>query len=382
MNELNFGEQLRIFRGQCRHPQTGRPITQIQFAEFLYVETKLLYTGAAISDWENNKSKIDPSYRSVLVGIIKVLRKYGGITKLEKANQFLEAGNHRDLTSLEQEDLFPEAIFAANSQNTNKKQIRNSWLNSFFVYLFFNSPEEFKNEWESAKEGPLPAWPRLAVAIIRKQTESLTPIHFWNLILWAWILVGGYWLIVPSFQLPFDTQQNAYAAMKLYIIGTFALPFLISLMVNTRDNLFWKEQNLQKSFILRLYVVQGSYVGFHVAYFFIFFITFLTTHFQIQQEIWVEILKILCITAFSYASTHLVPYNLWRAYQRLDLKDGWMFFIFIVVGPAWAWFFLEFYEILTSPTDGIISILIAITLIIMIKIYKNRKNNEKIKNTR
>jgi hypothetical protein len=80
-----------------------------------------------------------------------------------------------------------------------------------------------------------------------------------------------------------------------------------------------------------------------------------------------------------YISAHVVPYNLWRAYGRLWFSDGAIFFVFILLGPLWGWFFFEFYSILISPTTGIIVILAAITLLVsLMTLQYQRKGNTTI----
>jgi hypothetical protein len=55
------------------------------------------YSGAAVSDWERGKSKINADERLVLVTMIKVLHDHGGLQTVELANLLLEAGNYRAL---------------------------------------------------------------------------------------------------------------------------------------------------------------------------------------------------------------------------------------------------------------------------------------------
>jgi hypothetical protein len=72
-------------------------------------------------------------------------------------------------------------------------------------------------------------------------------------------------------------------------------------------------------------------------------------------------------------AARVVPHNLWRAYERLTLADGWIFFIVAFLGPMWALFFLEYYSILLSPVSGIFTILLALTAVVLISTWQARK---------
>lgn len=338
MTASKFGEQLRKFRLLCRHPETGKQLTQSQFAEFLYVEIDILYSNTAISDWEIGKSRIDVNDRRLLCGVIKILRQHGGIKALSDANFLLELGDYRALNKEEIKEIFPETLSD-----------------------------------EKEKDSPAPVWVEMGVSNIRKFTDSLSVWDFVKLIAWGWIFCITYWLILPSLQFPFIYKEVAIKNMRLYTIGTLFIPLAIGSMTNIKNNTYWKKQNIQKPLNLWLYMFQGVYAGFHLGYFLMFFLTLIFTQFNLQSTTWFDVIKILFIIFVSYASAQLVPYNLLRAYQRLELKDGWMFFIFVFVGLGWAFFFLEYYEMLVSPILGPSMILISISLVILIEIFKIRK---------
>ena len=65
-------------------------------------------------------------------------------------------------------------------------------------------------------------------------------------------------------------------------------------------------------------------------------------------------------------SAKLVPYNLWQAYGRMHLADGWIFFFFVIFGPFWGLLFLKIYPYLLDSSFGAIIILLAITMLIIL----------------
>jgi hypothetical protein len=64
------------------------------------------YTGAAVSEWERDRSKIDEDNRPVLVGLVETLYSHGGLASAAEANALLHAGNYRALDAGESARIF------------------------------------------------------------------------------------------------------------------------------------------------------------------------------------------------------------------------------------------------------------------------------------
>jgi hypothetical protein len=106
----HFGAILREYRQGSNDPEfPGRRLSQGRLGELLSRELKLskAYSAAAISDWEREASRIHADNRFLLVCLIKTLRHCGGLTTVEKANNFLLAGNYRPLDQSEIAMIFP-----------------------------------------------------------------------------------------------------------------------------------------------------------------------------------------------------------------------------------------------------------------------------------
>ena len=104
-----FGQQLRAYRRQCQDPLRKGTLTQVRLGELLGDELgDAGYSGAAVSDWERDQSKINADDRLVLVSLIAVLIRCGGLHTLPEANQFLQSGNYRALDAPEQSQIFPD----------------------------------------------------------------------------------------------------------------------------------------------------------------------------------------------------------------------------------------------------------------------------------
>ncbi len=105
-----FGQQLRVYRRQCRDPLRGGILTQERLGELLGDELGHAgYSGAAVSDWERGKSKIHADDRLALVGLLAALHRCGGLNTLTEANRLLQAGNYRALDVQEQARIFPNS---------------------------------------------------------------------------------------------------------------------------------------------------------------------------------------------------------------------------------------------------------------------------------
>lgn len=113
-----FGTLLRVYRRQCRDPLRGGMLTQERLGELLGTALGHAgYSGAAVSDWERNKSKIDEDDRPLLLSLLSVLVACHGMLTVQEANELLHAGNYRGLNPEEQRLLFPD--LAPQSQPSN-----------------------------------------------------------------------------------------------------------------------------------------------------------------------------------------------------------------------------------------------------------------------
>jgi len=331
------------------------------------------YSGAAISYWELGESKINAEDRNVLMALIKVLNKCGGLRTLKDATQLLEAGNYRALGDDEKQKIFGEIADDVNVEPPIPKQ---NTSRSLFPYLLENlfslSEEEYQELIIKVEEGPRPIWPRLLAAFMRNASDN------WSLSLidinWIWVWLLARWLIAPSLRWPFEDRQTSEIAMQMHTAGTLVIPLLIGLLVNTKDNEYWKQQSSVNSKLVRLYTYQGAAIGFNVGYFFVLPLILIRYYLQLGPSIWLEVSAVTLGLILGNMAARVVPHNLWLAYKRLTLADGWIFFSVAFIGPMWGLFFLEYYSVLLTPVSGIIIILLALTVFVLISARQARKN--------
>ena len=106
----SFGQWLRHHRRQASDPLRGGLLTQARLGELIGDALgDAGYSGAAVSDWERDKSKISEDDRLVLVALLEVLHQCQGLDSMEAADRLLRAGNYRALDESERVRLFSRA---------------------------------------------------------------------------------------------------------------------------------------------------------------------------------------------------------------------------------------------------------------------------------
>ena len=367
-----FGEALRTFRQASNDPERlNRRLSQERLGELVGdVMADAGVTGAAVSDWEHGKSKISSADWDVLIALIKVLHKGGGLKTLAEANHFLELGNYRALKDDEASKIFVESPPDPEQEENPKTRIPSPTENLFTV-----SEKELKVLIDKAKQdGPDPWWPRVLAALMRKATDRFSLSL--RTILWVWIWLMAYWLIGPSLRLSFADPDAMLLAMQKYVIGSLIIPLMIGLLINTKDSEYWRLQAGADSLLLRLYTYQGAGIGFNLGYFFVLPFNLLRHYLHLESSVWIELLAATTGLIVGTMGARVVPHNLWRAFGRLTWADGAIFFVVALMGPLWAFFFLEFYTVLLHPVTGILVFLLAITILVFFATRKS-KNYDK-----
>ena len=102
-----FGQLVRYYRRQSVDPMRGGMLTQERLGELIGVQMgDAGYTGAAVSEWERDKSKIHADDRLVLLSLLAVLVQCGGLCTPDQADELLAAGNYRRLDQQERGLVF------------------------------------------------------------------------------------------------------------------------------------------------------------------------------------------------------------------------------------------------------------------------------------
>jgi hypothetical protein len=373
-----FGETLRRLRQMTRDPEkSNRSLSQARLGVLIgHTMDDRGVTGAAVSEWERGKSRINAEDRKVLIALVKVLYKCGGIKTYRDANELLEAGNYRALNMKEIQAVFGTIPMESGAELPSYEE-RSSKPFIFLVLerLFSLSDAELQNLLDDAEKGPPPSWPRVLAAFMRKTSErvSVSP----KTVFWIGIWGIAWWLIAPSMRWPFENRVAALEAIGMYVVGSLIVPLLIGMLIDTKHNEYWERRGLARSISLRLYTYQGAGIGFNLGYFFILPLVLLRHYLNLSPSIWLEITAVTLGLILGNMSARVVPHNLWLVYHRLRFADGAIFFIVALIGPLWGIFFLEYYEVLLTPLWGSAVILTALLLSILIAVQQSKQTDTK-----
>jgi hypothetical protein len=383
-----FGELLRKYRQSCKYPLTNKQLSQERLGELLGNELGLFggYTGAAVSDWERGESKIHADDRLLLVGLIKVLYECGGLKSVLEANVLLDAGNYRSLSLNEKTRIFSNNLAEKLKESTPSE--KRLWFISFLQeHVFYGiNAAELRNRLAEADDGPPPTWPRRVVAVTNVIMSRWSALQTLWILGWIWVIVLGAWLMIPSLDWPFTSQEQAAFAMAKYAGGILAIPLLIGLLANTSNNLFWREHKQARELMVRLYTYQGAGIGFFLGYSSIFTFQLVLYHVayflngtsRLSSATFLEILEMTILLVISYGCARLVPHNLWKAYQRLEFSDGSIFYVVWGVGIFWGLLFYIFHPVFLNHVSGPIIILLAFTLASFAEVLRYKQTGSTI----
>lgn len=370
---LSFGNLLRFYRERAIDKRARARLSQELFAMRLSEKTGLRVTRNRVGNWEADKTPIAVNDRDLLLSILAVLHEGGGLTSLDEANELLEAGNYRSLNPVEvQQIFFLEQPDPPPPQPPVQEADSSQMISSTVAHPFLNIWEEWQRIRTDAQAGPQPNWPHVLVALTNKALQGWTVYDSLRVFAWIWLWAFTWWLIAPSMRWPFGSQQSAIVPLARYAAGTIFLPLGISFLAASKSREFWKQQKQINRWVLYLYTYQGAGIGFHLGYFAAFLIALVVHHLHLRAATWFEVLLVLFPLVLSYVGSQLVPYNLWRAYERLHLADGAIFFMFLFVGPIWGYFFLYFHSYFLTPIIGVAVILIAATSLAIMMAWRHK----------
>jgi hypothetical protein len=365
-----FGKLLRDFREACKDPRNPkRKLSQIRLGELMGIELgDNGFSGVMVSYWESGKNKVND--RVVLLSLLKILRKHGGLKTLAQADELLEAGNYRALDINEIKSIFPNSYV----QEPESASIQTHPALSFLARsFFFISDDELRSILIKAEKGPPPSWPRALVGLTNKLAGRWSGLNAARGIAWIWVWLLCWASLTLSLKWPFNSQEDAKFAITIYSAGTLIIPMLIGILTITKGNNFWEDHNLDNALITRLYTYQGAYIGYHLGYFVIFTIRLFAYYAGVNFTTLFQLLIAPLPLVMGYTAARLVPYNLWQAYERLSLRDGWIFFIFTMLGPIWGFYFYNSNSIFLTPSLGTLTVLLALTIFIALALLQRSK---------
>lgn len=371
MSPKRFGDVLRQYRERSIDTaKGGGKLTQARLGELLGEKLGLDsgYRGATISEWERGGNKIHADDREVLVALLQVLRQNGGLTCLAEANELLLAGNYRPLDDQEQQAVFPDSVSPLTEASASASQDvpMNSVTPSKPFEIVFR-PGEVWQRWRAwLASGPPPDWPGQVLKGMGDFFRRWSSGDVLNALLWLLVYWLAWQLLFPLMRWPFADEQQVVLATLAHTLGTLILPLIIGWLAHTWTDEFWRTKAPVDTRITWLYTQQGALIGFQLGGMTLFGLALVGYHFGVGRVgTVVELLVLLLPITFSYMAARQVPYNLWQAYERVNLRDGAIFFVCALIGPLWAAFFFHFQSLLLSPGMGL-AVLLAAALILAV----------------
>jgi hypothetical protein len=355
-----FGSLLRIYRGRSRHPISGKSLTQEQLGELIgNTVGTTAYSGTAVSDWERNRSHIHKDDRTVLLALVATLYQYGGITTIEEANTMLLAGNYR---SLDQEET--NILFQIKPSKTEHKQLfaRGPILLELLKQtLMPNLPPPTRQNWSAS-----------LLSIMGWMGDKMNP---WSAIRGFFWLLG--WIFAVQTLTPvlrlFSKSELQIGAIGLYALGAFSLPWLVGGLIQTREDVFWRDQGLAKDWQVRAYTYLGAATGLHVGFTLLFMLG-LVYYYASGEGLgaWASAILLILALVISAASAREVPFNQWRAFARVRLRDGAIFSVFIVFPFLFSFFWIVSYDVLLNRLIGPLVFSLAFLIIAWLSVHSSR----------
>lgn len=106
-----FGKRLSEHRKRAIHPTKKRLLSQGDLADLLALEEGTdSYSASTVSNWETGRHNIDHTQRDLLIAILRVLHRHGGLHSRTEADALLLAGDYRPLNDEEVASISPAFV--------------------------------------------------------------------------------------------------------------------------------------------------------------------------------------------------------------------------------------------------------------------------------
>jgi hypothetical protein len=222
----------------------------------------------------------------------------------------------------------------------------------FLGELVFRPSEEIRELVNRGLNGPPPRWPRIFLMLLGWPFDKWTAEKFLQALGWVSIWLLTWTFTFPMMMWPFANDAQAWLAAAVYIGAASVLPLGVGGLTRTDGDEFWRAQPIKSRYV-RLYTYQGAFLGFHIGYAIVFLAKLLTSYVSLSHWGLLDGLAAVWPVVLSYASARQIPFNLWRAYGRLQLDDNLIFFVFVFFPLGFGLFFWMNYSILLPPEFGI-----------------------------
>lgn len=368
----SFGELLRFYRQRSSDPdRPGRALTQARLGELMgNVLGDSGYTGAAISEWERNRSNIDKDHRAVLVALITVLHSCGGLKSPVEADEFLWTGNYRELDDGERAQIFAGSDFEEPVTSTDAAD----GIVMHVVRELVENPHLLLNPLlpgARSNEASNPTWTQSIEQILTGLFRGWSSRRVLGIVftLFLWLLLWQ--LALPLLRWPPATPAAIRAAAIAFIISAVFVPVLLAVQVYVQESGSWPAGRLRFFFLTFL----GALAGFHLGYLTLFFAK-LSLYYLTSGNLARDIIALFAFWPLlsGYVMAVRFPKNRRQiAGSRPITEREWsLLFILFLFGPLFGWAFRASYAWLLSPPLGVIFILVAIGTFAALSLWQRR----------
>ncbi|MCI0580965.1 MAG: hypothetical protein L0332_21665 [Chloroflexi bacterium] len=312
----------------------------------------------------------------MLVALVRVLHDYGGLKSAAEANALLEAGNYRALNQVEQQIIFPGLEGGEKEAEPEPLPDTPPSAESPWPRWLLDLREKLRRRPE---EGPLPQPFALMLRGLGWPGGHCSRADVLQAVGWvtAWLLVWR--LTFPFMDWPFADQPTALLAAFSYAGGSLVIPLLIGALTQTSKHPYWQAQDKAPHLMVRLYTYQGAYIGFQIGYLMVFFVALVLYYLDVRNvSPLVAGVAAAWPVVLGYIAARAVPSNLWRASNGLSWSDGGIFFIFIPLGPLWAWGFYAYHHQFLDLTLGPTTIILAIGALAAMMAWQHRRTGSSL----
>ncbi len=368
--KTSFGALLRRYRTHTVDPYTNKPLSQERLAEFVNVAV------ATISYWENDQRRIRVEDRALLLAILQVLHRHGGIKTVAEANALLLAGGYAPLGQDEREENLPDLI----PDDTQDGGSPPKDIPVEQPYLLFNLRAMlFKDEGRGGES-------TLAAAVLYwlgSPAQRLTAHDVLRLIgfLFLWLAAALAWWIF--LQWPYHDDDAARLACLIWGGATALVPILLGLAMRCdHQDMLQEKTNYRLGIVVRR--ITGALGGYQMGAALVFATALLLFYLALWPlPRWLVVLLAGLPMLLAYAAGRRMPYNYYRAFRdslgetralRLDDGDLAVLLAFLALGPMMAALFYFGQDWLLQPVVGATLLGGAIALVALLQIITQRRN--------
>lgn len=188
-DSAEFHVLLKHCRYRTMNPVTKKRLTQAQCVEQLETLFGVSgYTKTQWGYWERGEREIPHAERALLIGIIKLLHHYNGLSDLDEAERLLAAGHYRQLNAREIETINPlwlsEITPHPSSTDTPPIEWQTRIVQSWITYTDEVTPTRLLHTI---------GWLTLYLIL----SFALAPLHDWQFDVQAFVFFGFALLVVP-----------------------------------------------------------------------------------------------------------------------------------------------------------------------------------------